>query len=61
MRSGTEGGDNLEAVVPIDVHIADFLTDLGNMNAPANTIRAYRSDLTAFAEHVDGDLGLVSK
>jgi integrase/recombinase XerC/integrase/recombinase XerD len=63
VRSGTVVGDDPEvtmgdpeAVVPIDVHIADFLTDLGNMNAPANTIRAYRGDLTAFAEHVDGDL-----
>ncbi|MEV0028974.1 hypothetical protein [Nocardia sp. NPDC050793] len=35
------------------VHIADFLTDLHNANALANTIRAYRGDLTAFAEYVD--------
>lgn len=61
VRSGTEVEDDPtvgdpEAVAPIDVHIADFLTDLRNMNTLANTIRAYRRDLTAFAEHVDGGL-----
>ncbi|MEU5410491.1 tyrosine-type recombinase/integrase [Nocardia asteroides] len=44
------------AGVPMAVHIEDFLTDLANANRPANTIRAYRGDLTAFAEYVDGDL-----
>ncbi|MEU2258531.1 tyrosine-type recombinase/integrase [Nocardia xishanensis] len=44
------------AGVPMAVHIDDFLTDLRNTNSPANTIRAYRGDLTAFAEYVDGDL-----
>lgn len=42
--------------VPMEVHIEDFLTDLANANRPANTIRAYRGDLSAFAEYVDGDL-----
>lgn len=45
--------------MPIEVHIADFLTDLHNANTLANTIRAYRGDLTAFAEHVDGDLAVM--
>ncbi|MGF0320885.1 tyrosine-type recombinase/integrase [Nocardia fluminea] len=44
------------AGVPMEVHIDDFLTDLANANRPANTIRAYRGDLTGFAEYVDGDL-----
>lgn len=44
------------AGVPMAVHIEDFLTDLANSNSPANTIRAYRGDLSAFAEYVDGDL-----
>ncbi|MGA4792453.1 site-specific integrase [Nocardia sp. AB354] len=67
MRSGTDVGDDPEVtvghpevVVPIELHIADFLTDLRNMNTPANTICAYRGDLTAFAEHVDGDLAAMS-
>ncbi|MEV0688525.1 tyrosine-type recombinase/integrase [Nocardia sp. NPDC050378] len=42
--------------VPMEVHIDDFLTDLANANRPTNTIRAYRGDLTGFAEYVDGDL-----
>ncbi|MEV6656442.1 tyrosine-type recombinase/integrase [Nocardia fluminea] len=42
--------------VPMKVHIDEFLTDLANANRPPNTIRAYRSDLTGFAEYVDGDL-----
>ena len=45
-----------EAFVPLPVHIEDFLTDLANANRPANTIRAYRGDLLAFADHYDGDL-----
>ncbi|MFG3522032.1 hypothetical protein ACGF5S_17315 [Nocardia nova] len=47
MRSGTEVDDDPtvgdpEAVVPIDVHIADFLTDLRNMNTPANAAASGR-------------------
>lgn len=45
-----------EVFVRLDVHIEDFLTDLANANKPANTIRAYRGDLNAFADHYDGDL-----
>ncbi|WP_282779145.1 MULTISPECIES: tyrosine-type recombinase/integrase [unclassified Nocardia] len=45
--------------VPLAVHIEDFLRDLGNANRPANTIRAYRGDLLAFADHVDGDITAV--
>ncbi|MGO4614718.1 tyrosine-type recombinase/integrase [Nocardia sp. 2YAB30] len=41
---------------PLPDHIEDFLVDLGNANKPANTIRAYRGDLLAFAEYYDGDL-----
>lgn len=41
---------------PLLDHIEDFLVDLGNANKPANTIRAYRGDLLAFAEYYDGDL-----
>ncbi|MEU2035275.1 tyrosine-type recombinase/integrase [Nocardia amamiensis] len=35
------------------------MTDLRNANKPANTIRAYRGDLTAFAQHYDGDLAVM--
>jgi integrase/recombinase XerD len=45
-----------EVVVSLAVHIETFLEDLRNANTSANTIRAYRGDLTAFAEHYDGDL-----
>ncbi|MCI4676228.1 tyrosine-type recombinase/integrase [Candidatus Mycolicibacterium alkanivorans] len=45
-----------EVVVPLAMHIETFLEDLRNANTSANTIRAYRGDLTAFAEHYDGDL-----
>ncbi|WP_327146779.1 tyrosine-type recombinase/integrase [Nocardia sp. NBC_01327] len=41
---------------PLPVHIEDFLNDLHNANKPANTIRAYRGDLAAFADHYDGNL-----
>ncbi len=41
------------------VHIGAFLTDLANANRPANTLRAYRGDLTAFADHVDGGVEAV--
>ncbi|MBF6162983.1 tyrosine-type recombinase/integrase [Nocardia cyriacigeorgica] len=43
----------------LTVHIEAFLTDLANANRPANTIRAYRGDLAAFAEHVDGGVAAV--
>ncbi|MBF6102193.1 tyrosine-type recombinase/integrase [Nocardia cyriacigeorgica] len=49
-----EAGD-----VALAVHIEAFLTDLANANRPANTLRAYRGDLTAFAEHVDGGAAAV--
>ncbi|MBF6518484.1 tyrosine-type recombinase/integrase [Nocardia cyriacigeorgica] len=45
--------------VALAVHIEAFLTDLANANRPANTLRAYRGDLTAFAEHVDGGVAAV--
>lgn len=48
-----------EAYAPLPVHIADFLTDLTNAAKPDNTIRAYRGDLNAFAEHYDGDLAVM--
>ncbi|WP_280336056.1 tyrosine-type recombinase/integrase [Nocardia wallacei] len=51
--------DGAEAFVPLPVHIEDFLTDLANANRPANTIRAYRGDLLAFADHYDGDLAVM--
>lgn len=54
-----ENGTEAEAVVPLPVHIEDFLTDLANANRPANTIRAYRGDLLAFADHYDGDLAVM--
>ncbi|NEW42538.1 tyrosine-type recombinase/integrase [Nocardia cyriacigeorgica] len=46
-------------LVALQVEIEAFLTDLANANRPANTIRAYRGDLTAFAEHVDGSIEAV--
>ncbi|WP_406277098.1 tyrosine-type recombinase/integrase [Nocardia sp. NBC_00881] len=49
-------GTESEVFVPLAVHIENFLTDLRNANKPANTIRAYRGDLTGFADHYDGDL-----
>ncbi|MEU8901325.1 tyrosine-type recombinase/integrase [Nocardia sp. NPDC048505] len=51
--------DTDEAYAPLPVHIEDFLTDLTNANKPPNTIRAYRGDLAAFAEHYDGDLAMM--
>ncbi|MBF6189102.1 tyrosine-type recombinase/integrase [Nocardia farcinica] len=45
-----------ETTLPLAVHIEQFLTDLANANRPANTLRAYRGDLTGFAEHVDGGI-----
>src|SRR6266566_10030129 len=38
-------------------HLGDFLTDLGNANSSAQTIRAYRGDLLQFAAHHDGAIG----
>lgn len=37
-------------------HLGDFLTDLSNANASAQTIRAYRGDLIGFATHYDGEI-----
>jgi integrase/recombinase XerC/integrase/recombinase XerD len=45
-----------EIAVPLATHIEKFLIDLANANRPANTLRAYRGDLTACTEHVDGGL-----
>jgi len=45
-----------EVFVPLAMDIETFLEDLRNANTSANTIRAYRADLTAFAEHYDGNL-----
>jgi integrase/recombinase XerC/integrase/recombinase XerD len=42
---------------PLAWHLSDFLTDLGNANASAQTIRAYRGDLLQFAAHHDGEIG----
>lgn len=49
-----------ETTVPLHAHIEQFLTDLANANRPANTLRAYRGDLTGFAEHVDGGIDAVT-
>ena len=45
---------------PLARHIDDFLTDLANANKPRNTIRAYRSDLIAFAAHHDGGIAALT-
>src|ERR1700731_366007 len=45
---------------PLARHIDDFLTDLANANKPRNTIRAYRSDLIAFAAHHDGEIAALT-
>ncbi len=42
---------------PLARHLGDFLTDLGNANSSAQTIRAYRGDLFHFAAHHDGEIG----
>ena len=42
---------------PLARHLGDFLTDLGNANSSAQTIRAYRGDLLQFAAHHDGEIG----
>ncbi|SUE27149.1 site-specific tyrosine recombinase XerD [Nocardia farcinica] len=56
MRDENEVIDEEFVAPPLAVPIEQFLTDLANANRPANTIRAYRADLTGFAEHVDGGL-----
>jgi integrase/recombinase XerD len=48
------------AAHPLARHIGDFLTDLGNANASAQTIRAYRGDLVQFAAYHDGEVGELS-
>ena len=48
------------AAHPLARHLSDFLTDLGNANASAHTIRAYRGDLLQFAAHHDGKIGDLS-
>ncbi len=48
------------AAHPLARHLSDFLTDLGNANASAHTIRAYRGDLLQFAAHHDGEIGDLS-
>ena len=50
----------LGAAHPLALHIGDFLTDLGNANASAQTIRAYRGDLIQFAAYHDGEVGELS-
>jgi integrase/recombinase XerD len=48
---------HLRTAHPLARHLSDFLTDLGNANASAQTIRAYRGDLLQFAAHHDGEIG----
>ncbi|SUE28945.1 site-specific tyrosine recombinase XerD [Nocardia farcinica] len=55
MRTTTTDLDD-DIAVPLQTHIEQFLTDLANANRPANTLRAYRGDLTGFAEHVVGGI-----
>jgi hypothetical protein len=50
----------LGAAHPLAQHLSDFLTDLGNANASAHTIRAHRGDLLQFAAHHDGEIGDLS-
>ena len=52
--------ERLGAARPLARHLSDFLTDLGNANASAHTIRAYRGDLLQFAAHRDGEIGDLS-
>ncbi|YCK40233.1 site-specific integrase [Actinomadura sp. ATCC 39365] len=42
---------------PLARHLDDFLTDLANTGASAHTLRAYRSDLIAFAAHHGEEIG----
>ena len=48
------------AAHPLARHLSDFLTDLGNANASAHTIRAYRGDVPQLAAHHDGEIGDLS-
>ena len=50
----------LGAAHPFARRISDFLTDRGNANASAHTIRAYRGDLLQFAGHHDEAVGEIS-
>ena len=52
--------ERLGAAHPLARHLSDFLTDLGNANASAHTIGAYRGDLLQFAAHHDGEIGEIS-
>jgi hypothetical protein len=52
--------ERLGAAHPLARHLSDFLTDLGNANASAHTIGAYRGDLLQFAAHHDGEIGDLS-
>ena len=49
--------EHLGAAHPLARHLGDFLTDLGNANSSAQTVRAYRGDLLQFAAHHDGEIG----
>ena len=57
---GAAVAERLGTVHPLARHISDFLTDLENGNASAQTIRAYRGDLLQFAGHHDGEIGEIS-
>ncbi|MBF6257217.1 hypothetical protein IU468_12890 [Nocardia farcinica] len=46
MRDENEVIDEEFVAPPLAVPIEQFLTDLANANRPANTVRAYRADLT---------------
>jgi len=59
IRTGQAARDVLPGH-PLARHIDDFLTDLANANKPRNTIRAYRSDLIAFAAHHDGGIAALT-
>ena len=52
--------ERLGTTHPLARHLSDFLTDLGNANASAHTIRAYRGDLLQFAAHHNGGIGDLS-
>jgi integrase/recombinase XerD len=52
--------ERLGGMHPLARHIGDFLTDLENGNASAQTIRAYRGDLLQFAGRHDGGIGEIS-
>ncbi len=56
----TAVAERLGTAHPLARHISDFLTDLENANASAQTIRAYRGDLLQFAGHHDSPVGEIS-